>query len=132
MKIRSGWVSNSSSSSFVIALPKPIEKYSYKDFLKAFNLPNCDESQLLYRDLNFEDNTIMRYLSNDIDNIIDKLGMSDEKLNEKLKTDLQKAVHKTFNKFGKNLYYLTYEDNYEMEYNFVPTFEGTVSIINNH
>ena len=38
MKIRNGFVSNSSSSNFIIELNKPIEDYTLEEFMKDYEL----------------------------------------------------------------------------------------------
>lgn len=40
MKIRNGFVSNSSSSSFVLKLDKPIEEYTYEEFEEFMGYEN--------------------------------------------------------------------------------------------
>ena len=50
MKIRNGFVSNSSSSSFVIKLEKPIEEYTYEEFCEYFNYK--DPVRQVYDEIN--------------------------------------------------------------------------------
>jgi len=51
MKQRKGFVSNSSSSSFIIELPKKIEEYSLNEFRELFSQQVFDPVERLYNDL---------------------------------------------------------------------------------
>jgi len=50
MKIRNGFVSNSSSSSFTIKLEKPIEEYTYEEFCNYFEYN--DPLRQIYNEIN--------------------------------------------------------------------------------
>lgn len=49
MKLRNGFVSNSSSSSFIVRLDKPVEDYTYEEFMdicgitKSYENENCKD-----------------------------------------------------------------------------------------
>lgn len=51
MKCRTDYVSNSSSTSFIVNLPKPIEDYDIDEFKQLFNRNNDDVIDRLYENL---------------------------------------------------------------------------------
>lgn len=52
MKIRNGFVSNSSSSSFIVKLPRPIEEYTLEEFRELLEKEETfDPVAKLYQDL---------------------------------------------------------------------------------
>ena len=69
MKLRKGFVSNSSSSSFIIKLDKPIEKYTLEEFRSVCQSHGkvFDPVEVLYNDLmnrtdvNFEEEQFTPY-----------------------------------------------------------------------
>lgn len=46
MKLRNGFVSNSSSSSFIVRLDKPIEDYTYKEFMDVCGVTESYANEL--------------------------------------------------------------------------------------
>ena len=59
MKVRSGFVSNSSSSSFIIELDKPIEEYTLEEFRSVCQSHGkvFDPVEVLYNDLMNKENS---------------------------------------------------------------------------
>ena len=51
LKIRNGFVSNSSSSSFVLQLEKPIEEYTYEELAAYIYAEHCDPIRQIYNAL---------------------------------------------------------------------------------
>lgn len=59
MKIRNGFVSNSSSSSFIVTLPKSIDNYTLEEFRQLLdtNVKVFDPVEQLYNDLKDTENS---------------------------------------------------------------------------
>ena len=150
MKIRKGFVSNSSSSSFIVVLDKPIEQYSYEEFLEDYELNDTKHAQILFRDLGLGKQIIEDlltdepYISIDFDYDVEDLLNYDEVqlLKETIgnfgKKELKNLINKKFDisdgTFCK--YILSYSDDGEfyskMEHQFMPSFRGTKKVISHH
>ena len=149
MKIRNGFVSNSSSSSFIIILDKPIEDYNYTEFLEDYALEDDKYASVLFKDLLAAKDSIEEYIE-DEDNICADVCCSDiipwevtrgieEKMVEYGKKLISEWMEKNFEIVdGKRCkYLLSYADgdgNFysEMEHHFVPEFRGTKEVISHH
>lgn len=149
MKIRKGFVSNSSSSSFVVALDKPIIDYSLSEFMNEYNITDMTKATLLYRDL-LHCNTDIEKLINDetledvvnLDIDVSYNILSYDEREELKKEVIEKIKQRLTDKFkivdgNCSVYILEYSDNdgkvySDMEHNFMPYFKGTVKIVSHH
>lgn len=149
MKIRNGFVSNSSSSSFIIVLDKPIEDYSYTEFLEDYELKDDMYASKLFKDLLRNKDFIEEYLEDD-ENICADVCCSDL-----IPYEVTREIEKKMEEYGKKLindwaeknfdivdgkrckYLLSYADGdgepySTMEHHFVPEFRGTKEVISHH
>lgn len=106
MKIRNGFVSNSSSSSFLIELPKKIEEYSLEEFKNLIG-PQCDGE----------------YYNGSADDMVQTL-YTDMLNNGKNEMDLEYTIDRELEELE---YMLEYEDgcgiNSDMEHCFMPSLD---------
>ena len=113
MKVRNGFVSNSSSSSFIISLDKDIDEYTLEEFRELCGQSGgFDPVATLYNDL---------------------------KNKEESKREFDKWEKQWFdlNNLDKFEYYVSYSDNdgenmSYMEHDFVPYLDITARTINQH
>lgn len=142
MKIRSGFVSNSSSSSFIVELSKPAKEYNLGEFISEFNVSSNEikYAEKLLSELQWKDEEEVDlddiYIYLDIDTSMLDVE-TENKLESKYTNLIKKAVQKEIEKNKKNnKYSVEYSDNSEfgsyMEHNFMPYFEGTIESTNHH
>lgn len=156
MKIRKGFVSNSSSSSFIVELTKSIEDYTLEEFIEEYQTDVCtsDGLKILYKDLEETQSYVSSVLEEDSDfvtcnvnldyNYIDISWEEEQKLKEQIehfgreliREKLRKDLFVSDNKYTR--YCVRYHD-YEkyapylsMETDFMPKFKGTVKINEEH
>ena len=142
MKVRSGFVSNSSSSSFIVQLSKPATEYNLDEFISEFNvsLSKIEYAEKLLSELQWKDKEEIDlddiYIYIDIDTSMLDVE-TENKLESKYANLIKKAVQKEIVKNKKNnKYSVEYSDDSEfgsyMEHNFMPYFEGTIESTNHH
>lgn len=142
MKVRSGFVSNSSSSSFIVQLSKPATEYNLDEFISEFNvsLSKIEYAEKLLSELQCKDKEEIDlddiYIYLDIDTSMLNVE-TENKLESKYTNLIKKAVQKEIVKNKKsNKYSVEYADDSEfgsyMEHNFMPYFEGTIESTNHH
>lgn len=147
MKIRNGFVSNSSSSSFVIQLNKDIDDYAdYEEFASEYEIPESEDTYgyTLYNDLKARSLRLQLDILDEIkvdlrgtDNLgfewYDDLREIEKTLSEKARKMIEKKLRQ---KYKDNTIIVEYEDHDEigkyMEQKFMPHFEGTKEIRNHH
>lgn len=142
MKVRSGFVSNSSSSSFIVELSKPAKEYNLGEFISEFNVSSneIEYAEKLLSELQWKDEEEVDlddiYIYIDIDTSMLDVE-TENKLESKYTNLIKKAVQKEIAKNKKNnKYSVEYSDDSEfgsyMEHNFMPCFEGTIESTNHH
>lgn len=142
MKIRSGFVSNSSSSSFIVELSKPAKEYNLGEFISEFNVSSneIEYAEKLLSELQWKDEEEVDlddiYIYLDIDTSMLDVE-TENKLESKYTNLIKKAVQKEVAKNKKNnKYSVEYADDSEfgsyMEHHFMPYFKGTIESTNHH
>lgn len=142
MKIRSGFVSNSSSSSFIVELSKPATEYNLGEFISEFNVSSneIEYAEKLLSELQWKDEEEVDlddiYIYLDIDTSMLDVE-TENKLESKYTNLIKKAVQKEIAKNKKNnKYSVEYADDSEfgsyMEHDFMPYFKGTIESTNHH
>lgn len=142
MKIRSGFVSNSSSSSFIVELSKPAREYNLGEFISEFNVSSneIEYAEKLLSELQWKDEEEVDlddvYIYIDIDTSMLDVE-TESKLESKYTNLIKKAVQKEVAKNKKNnKYSVEYADDSEfgsyMEHDFMPYFKGTIESTNHH
>lgn len=109
MKCRIGFVSNSSSSSFIVELQKPIEKYSLDEFVDLLNEHDLEAVKILFEDL---------------------IRVKDDKIE-----DWMIKFYHLPKELPENNYIIEYSDEDGegyMEHDFMPYLNITKKIINQH
>lgn len=142
MKIRSGFVSNSSSSSFIVELSKPAKEYNLGEFISEFNVSSneIEYAEKLLSELQWKDEEEVDlddiYIYIDIDTSMLDVE-TESKLESKYTNLIKKAVQKEIAKNKKNnKYSVEYADDSDfgsyMEHDFMPYFKGTIESTNHH
>ena len=146
MKIRNGFVSNSSSSNFIIELNKPIEDYTLEEFMKDYELTDEHIAKKLMNKLRVNSDSIRSVYDGDVDFHISFYDDSpvewDDKMDvikqmEEFGLSLLREKVKTKYNFvdGKFKRYELYEHSgtpERWEEKILPKFKGTVLVKREH
>ena len=142
MKIRTGFVSNSSSSSFIVKLSKPISEYSLKEFIKEYKINEMYEkfANKLFTDLHY-DKIVVDTWDLDFSIYSDRIEaiLGEDKLS-KIKTDVIDYAKRLIEKHicdKENEYIVHYADDdgaffSKMEHEFMPNLSCTIKRISHH
>ena len=137
MKLRQGFVSNSSTSSFVIKLNKEIKEYSFTEFAQEYEIPTDDLQYglKLYHDI------LKQYAEIDTNKVVDFTNSIF--VNYSFDEDQKKELLQKINDYALNLL-SNYEKQYKytveycshdgvdeayMKEKFMPNFKGTIEEI---
>ena len=142
MKIRNGFVSNSSSSSFIVKLDKKPSEYNLTSFMSDYDIPEVEKeyADILLKDLNRAENNyteVSDYIYIDLED--SSLSFEDRneivsKATEYTKKLISDKIDqlKSENQFSIEYFDDSTEAEAYMENSFMPRFKATIQVISHH
>lgn len=142
MKIRNGFVSNSSSSSFIVKLNKAASEYTLTSFMEDYEIPDyaINHAKELLKDLKHLENKsteLDAYIYIDLEDVCLDSEAKGE-ISDKLYDYGRKLIFDKFQeRIANHIFTVEYADDNgdfhaEMENEFMPTFKGTIEVISHH